>query len=203
MPLRLNPCQSRCRVGADDGCPSMRRALLPTLGLIFALPLCAALLQVPGRAASLLAFAAPPPELMKGCGDVPEAVALAEELRDRGLRVERYLQAVDRRERDLEAAEGRVRARLVELKAMKASVQAGETRRSTTLQSDIDRLVAVFDKMKPSEAAAVLTNLPSDFAAEILMRVESEVGARIMAAVDPNQAAILTTHMGARSVRSR
>ncbi|WP_299846826.1 hypothetical protein [uncultured Paracoccus sp.] len=181
----------------------MPRALLPLLGLVFALPLGVALVQGSGHAASLLAFAAPPPELLEGCGDVPEAVALAEELRDRGLRIERYLEAIDSRKQELAAAEASLRSRLVELKAMKASVQLRQTDQSTRVQSDVDRLVAVFDKMKPAEAAAVLTNLPADFAAEIVMRVQPETGARIMAAVDPNQAAILTTHMGARSVRDK
>ncbi|MFV0302410.1 MAG: MotE family protein [Paracoccus sp. (in: a-proteobacteria)] len=180
----------------------MRRALLPLLGLVFALPLSVVLVQTYGHAASLFAFAEPP-GLMEGCGDVPEAVALAEELRDRGLRIQRYMEAVDNRERDLASAEARLRARLVELKAMKASLRSGEVNRSSALQTDIDRLVAVYDQMKPAEAAAVLTNLPADFAAEILMRVQPETGARIIAAVEPSQAAVLTTHMGARSVRNR
>lgn len=183
----------------------MRRALLPLLGVVFALPLSAAMLQASGDAASLFAFAGPaePADLMAGCEDVPEAVALAETLRQRGLRIERYLDAIDRRERDLVAAEARLRARAVELKEVKAGLQANETRQSTAVQSDVDRLVAVFDKMKPAEAAAVLTNLQADFAAEILMRVQPETGARIFAAVEPSKAAILTTYMGARSARSR
>lgn len=172
------------------------------LGLVFALPLAGFLLKTSAEEASLFAFAEPA-ELMAGCGDVPEAVALAEELRDRGLRIERYLEAIDSRKRDLATAEASLTARLIELRAMKASIRAGETGQSKALQSDIDTLVAVYDKMKPAEAAAVLTNLPADFAAEILMRVQPDTGARIIAALDPNQAAILTTHMGARSVRNR
>ncbi|WP_255471252.1 MotE family protein [Paracoccus sp. M683] len=153
-------------------------------------------------ALSPFAFAEPA-GLMDGCGDVPEAVALAEELRDRALRIQRYLEEMDNRERELQAAEATLRSRLTELKAMKASVRSGEVNRRSTVQNDIDRLVAVYGQMKPAEAAAVLTNLPADFAAEILMRVEPEAGARIIAAVEPNQAAVLTTHMGARSIGSR
>ena len=86
---------------------------------------------------------------------------------------------------------------------MKALRDAGGAGRATMRQAvsdDIDRMIAVYDQMKPREAAAILSNLPPDFAAEILMRVEPETGARIIAAVDPGQAAILTTHMGARRV---
>lgn len=180
----------------------MRRSLLPVLGLVFAVPAGAVILQNYEAAISPFAFAQAP-GLMEGCGDVPEAVALAEELRERGLRIERYLEEMDSRERELQVAEGSLRARLTELKAMKASIRSSETSSRTRLQTDIDRLVAVYDQMKPAEAAAVLTNLPADFAAEILMRVEPETGARIIAAVEPNQAAVLTTHMGARSMRRK
>ncbi len=140
---------------------------------------------------------------MEGCGDVPEAVALAGELRDRGLRIERYMEEIDNRKAEIATAEASLRARLTELKAVKASLRSGSQTRASALQSDIDRLVAVYDQMKPGEAAAVLTNLPADFAAEILMRVQPETGARIIAAVQPEQAAVLTTHMGARSVQKR
>lgn len=178
----------------------MRKILLPVLGFVFAAPLAVAMTQKVDFAAIGLAHAEPP-GLMEGCGDVPEAIALAEELRDRALRIERYLEEVDNRETELQSAEATLRARLTELKAMKASIRNGQVTNKGALQSDIDRLVSVYDQMKPAEAAAVLTNLPADFAAEILMRVQPETGARIIAAVEPGQAAILTTHMGARSVR--
>lgn len=180
----------------------MRKSALTLLGAAFAIPFGGVILREYGGALATIAVAQPA-DLMEGCGDVPEAVALAEELRDRGLRIERYLETVDGRERDLQTAEATLRARLTELKAMKASLRAGESGRKSALQDDIDRLVAVYDQMKPAEAAAVLSNLPADFAAEILMRVQPETGARIIAAVEPNQAAILTTHMGARSVHRK
>ena len=86
------------------------------------------------------------------------------------------------------------------MKALRDSGGADRASMHQAVSDDIDRLIAVYDQMKPAEAAAILTNLPPDFAAEILMRVEPETGARIIAAVDPGQAAILTTHMSARNV---
>lgn len=180
----------------------MRRRFLGILGLVFSVPVIALLVEHHDTVLSPFAFAETP-GLMDGCGDVPEAVALAEELRDRGLRVERYLEVLGDRERDIQDAEASLRARLTELKAAKASIRSGTSHQQNRLQSDIDRLVAVYDQMKPAEAAAVLTSLPADFAAEILMRVEPDKGARIIAAVDPKQAAVLTTHMGARSIKRK
>ena len=95
-----------------------------------------------------------------------------------------------------------MKARATELRQQKSWIQSSRDTASQAVREDIDRLVAVYDQMKPAEAAAVLTNLPPDFAAEILMRVQPETGARIIAAVEPRQAALLTAQMGARSVQN-
>ena len=179
----------------------MARPLLPALTLVFALPAAAMIWQGPGIS-RLFAAVAGPSDLLEGCGDVPEAVALAEELRDRALRIERYMEAIDARRAALEQAEATLRERLAQLAAQKGSLQAGRTGATEAVRDDIDRLIALYDQMKPAEAAAILTNLPADFAAEILMRVQPETGARIIAAVEPRQAALLTAQMGARSVRN-
>ncbi|CAM3436898.1 MotE family protein [Paracoccus nototheniae] len=179
----------------------MVKPVLPVLGLFFALPAGALLWQGQDLTRSFAAIAAPP-ELLEGCGDVPEAVALAEELRDRALRIERYMAALDTRKAEIALAETTLRERLTELRAQKGSITARQDGATEAVRNDIDRLVALYDQMKPAEAAAILINLPTDFAAEILMRVQPEAGARIIAAVEPRQAALLTAQMGARSVRN-
>lgn len=179
----------------------MRKSSLTILGLCFSVPLAALAVQKFDLRDALFAFAEPP-SLMEGCTDVPEAVALAGELSTRALRIERYMEAMEVRKTEIADAEASLRKRLGELRSLKNGMQSIRTTKSTAVQSDIDRLVAVYDQMKPTEAAAVLSNLPPSFAAEILMRVQPETGARIIAAVDPAQAAMLTTHMGARNARN-
>lgn len=179
----------------------MRRSLLPVLALTFSVPAMAALWHAQDLSRVFAAFASSG-DLLQGCGDVPEAVALAEELRDRALRIERYMESIDARKAELAVAEASLRQRLTELKARKGDIGSRRDDASEAVRTDIERLVAVYDQMKPAEAAAVLTNLPADFAAEILMRVRPETGARIIASVEPRQAALLTAQMGARSVRN-
>lgn len=180
----------------------MRRSVLPWLALAFSVPAAAAVWQTQDLSRVFAAFAEPS-GLLQGCGDVPEAVALAEELRDRALRIERYMESIDARKAELAEAEQTLRQRLVELKAQKGGIRSRRDTATEAVRSDIERLVAVYDQMKPTEAAAILTNLPADFAAEILMRVRPETGARIIAAVEPRQAALMTAQMGARSVRKQ
>lgn len=148
-------------------------------------------------AAPLTAEAAPAP-LLDGCGDVPEAVALADTLRQRGIAVDRALADLDRRKQELAAAEQRIRTRLTALKAAKTALGDARGAQAAGTAAGIERLISVYDAMKPAEAANILAALPPDFAAEILTRIQPETSARIIAGIDPGQAAVLTAHMGAR-----
>ncbi|WP_231964653.1 MotE family protein [Paracoccus aminovorans] len=150
---------------------------------------------------SRLRATAEPSELMAGCTDVPEAVALAETLRERGLRIDRYMQDMQRRKDEIALAEKQLTEKLVELRKLKQQIGNDDRGYAQAQSDDIARLIAVYDQMKPEQAAMVLSNLPPDFAAQILARVQPETGARIMASVEPGQAALLTSYMGA--IRAR
>ena len=74
------------------------------------------------RLARSLSAEAASTALLDGCTDVPEAVALAETLRLRGIAVDRALADLDRRKRELAAAEAQITARLTALKKAKAAL---------------------------------------------------------------------------------
>lgn len=171
-------------------------------------------------AASLLPMAAlslqpsgsevPVPEkaagLMAGCGDIPEVVNLVEELRIREDRIAKALSELENQKAEITTARTALTAELRRLKAALTGANgstSSRTSRQRAVDDDIMRLVAVYEAMKPKEAAAVLGSLPPDFSAELLMRVNPETGARIIAAIEPEKAAVLTTYMGARSAASR
>lgn len=146
---------------------------------------------------------AEPATLLEGCSDIPEAVALAETLQLRGLRIETYLKDIDRRKAEIAAAEQSLSEKLAELQKLRQSVRDQRERQTGAQNDEIARIIALYDQMKPEQAAMVLSNLPPDFAAQILVRVQPETGARIMAAVEPAQAAVLTSYMGAlRPIRN-
>lgn len=139
-----------------------------------------------------------PPALLNGCGDIPEAVALADMLRQRQAALDRTLADLDRRKAELVSAEGRLTDRLVELRKTREAIARSTTTNKAGRDAGISRLIAVYDAMKPAEAAQVIAALPPDFAAEILARVQPDNSARIIAAIEPTQAAILTARMGTR-----
>lgn len=177
----------------------MARLILPILAATL-LPIAA--LPLSPSATS----AAPPPaaaDLMAGCGDIPEVVALVEELRIREDRIKKALAELDNKKAEIATARATLTTELRRLKDAGPSISKSRTSTQRAMDADVARLVAVYEAMKPKEAAAVLSSLPANFSAEILMRVNPETGARIIAAIAPDKAAILTTYMGARSAPSR
>ncbi|MFT4013897.1 MAG: hypothetical protein QM682_10930 [Paracoccus sp. (in: a-proteobacteria)] len=174
----------------------MLKLILPVLGAATVLLAATQVVMMIDGSARLRAHAEPA-ELMAGCTDVPEAVALADTLRQRGLRIERYMQDIDRRKAELAVAQQQITERLVELRRIRQQLSDRGSSATKGQTDDIARIIAVYDQMKPEQAAMVLANLPPDFAAQILARVQPQTGARIMAAVEPGQAAVLTSYMGA------
>lgn len=148
-------------------------------------------------AAQLRAEAGQTP-LLQGCTDVPEAVALADTLRQRGIAVDRALADLDRRKQELAVAEQRIKTRLDALKSAKAALGDAKGAQAAGTAQGIEHLIAVYDAMKPVDAATIISALPPDFAAEILARVQPENSARIIASIEPGQAAVLTARMGSR-----
>lgn len=179
----------------------MRRHVLSVLGGVLVLAAAAQAVALIDGTSRLRAHAEPA-KLLEGCSDVPEAVALADTLRERGLRIERYMQDIDRRKAELATAERQLTEKLVELRKLRQQIRDNDSNVSRAQTDDIARIIAVYDQMKPEQAAVVLSNLPPDFAAQILARVQPETGARIMASVEPGQAALLTSYMGAIRARN-
>lgn len=176
----------------------MARLILPILAATL-LPIAALPLSPSAKEAAPPAAA----DLMAGCGDIPEVVALVERLRIREDRIKKALAELDSKKAEIAAARATLTAELRRLKDAGPSISTSRTNTQRAVDADVARLVAVYEAMKPKEAAAVLSSLPANFSAELLMRVNPETGARIMAAIEPDKAAVLTTYMGARSAPSR
>ncbi len=177
-----------------------RRRVLPVFGAIF---VAAGVVQLGGMVLARASATDTVHPLIAGCEGVPEAVALGERLFLRADRVERYLAELDRKRAEIAEAEARLTRRLQELRAAATATSpaARQSAQAAAVEEDIRRMVAIYDVMKPAEAAAVMAHLPPAYAAEILMRVGPENGARIVGALDPETAAVVTAHMGARSAR--
>ena len=88
----------------------------------------------------------------------------------------------------LSLAEQGARARLVELQSAEAALAATMTRAETAADADVARLVAVYEAMKPKEAAALFSEMEPQFAAGFLGRMKPEAAAAVMAGLPPKTA---------------
>ena len=103
----------------------MRNRFLPLLAMTFAVPLVATLIGTRGQDfTSQFAAFAEPAELMRGCTDIPEAVALAEILKERSLRIEQYMTSIEQKKLELSAAEDALRKRAEDLKRHKDALRS-------------------------------------------------------------------------------
>ncbi|WP_312531952.1 magnesium transporter MgtE N-terminal domain-containing protein [Paracoccus sp. (in: a-proteobacteria)] len=173
----------------------MRNRMLTALGGGF-LILAAAQLTISlseGLSSSALADTK---DLLKGCEDVPEAVELANSLQERALRIERYLQDMDRKKSEIEAAKIDLTNTLKSFNAAGLGASPVGHFSAEIRNKNIERLISIYDQMKPEQAAEILQNLPPEFTAEILMRVKPDNSAKIISSIEAGQAAIFTTFMG-------
>lgn len=123
------------------------------------------------------------------------------------------LQALQKRENAVKQKEQQIEDRMKALeiadevieKKMAALVQAEEALSSTlaladgATEEDLARLTAMYEKMKPKEAAALFEEMEAKFAAGFLSRMRSDVAAGIMAKLSPQAAYTISVVLAGRN----
>lgn len=128
--------------------------------------------------------------------DVAEVIAAFEE-RDARLSEREAKLAED--QRALSRAEAEITERLTELEAAEASLSETLALAETASESDLDRLVAVYENMKPAEAAALFGEMAPEFAAGFVGRMEPAAAAAIMAGLPPGSAYSISVILAGRN----
>lgn len=81
----------------------------------------------------------------------------------------------------LTATEARVGTQIKRLNAVKHDVEALMTQRSNLQQEDLRRMVAIYEAMKPRDAARILNDLETDIVVDVLDRIPERRAAPILA----------------------
>jgi flagellar motility protein MotE (MotC chaperone) len=103
------------------------------------------------------------------------------------------------REQDLRIAGQEVRAALSEMAAAQAALEARMYASDIAAEEDVTRLVAVYEGMKPKEAAALFEAMESNFAAGFLARMRPEVAAEVFSKMSPEKAYALSAVIAGRN----
>jgi flagellar motility protein MotE (MotC chaperone) len=168
--------------------------------------------EAPGpakRAAPLPPPAAAGPAVAHACAQSPAELAKAAGLSPGELQTLTNLGArrgqIDDRERLLDtqlqllaAAEAKVDSKMKALTGVKAQIQALLGQADQQQQAEIDRLVTVYEKMKPANAAAVFATLDDKVRIPVAAKMKASTLAQILAQMPPPEAKKLTESLAHR-----
>ncbi|HCP82297.1 MAG TPA: hypothetical protein DIT67_12200 [Octadecabacter sp.] len=132
----------------------------------------------------------------------PEIEPLLAALQARENRVSEREVALGDRFLALSVAEEEVTKRLAELEAAEQSLLAALTLSETANDSDVMRLTAVYENMKPADAASLFQEMSPDFASGFLVRMRPEAAAAILAGLEPQTAYSISVIIAGRNANA-
>ena len=136
------------------------------------------------------------PEILQ-CPQVP--IALAKALSEREANLAAREQVFDDRNAALALADAAVGARLTELAAAEAELKATLAIADGAAEEDVARLTAVYEAMKPADAAALFQAMAPEFAAGFLGRMRPELAAAVMSGMTTDSAYSISVLIAGRN----
>lgn len=131
------------------------------------------------------------------CPAPPAALAAALSEREGRLRT-REAALLDR-ESALALADQAVTQRLAALEAAEQELRKTLALADGAAEADITRLVAVYETMKPKDAARLFDRMEADFAAGFLGRMRPDAAAAVLAGMQPDQAYAVSATLAGRN----
>lgn len=125
--------------------------------------------------------------------------AIVEAFRARELRLKEREDRLQDRMRALALAEREASERIVQLEEAEASLRALLEQVDVAAETDVDRLVAVYENMKPKEAASLFDQMPPSFAAGFLALLTPQTAGQILALVEPEKAYSISVVLAGRN----
>ncbi len=144
------------------------------------------------------------PEQSAGAGDTAELcpappAALARALGDREARAAAHEAAIDDRMAALSLAEAALSKRLAEVEAAEVELKRVLALADGAAEQDLTRLTAVYEAMKPADAAKLFQTMAPDFAAGFLGRMQPQSAAAILSGMPPDAAYSISVLIAGRN----
>lgn len=131
------------------------------------------------------------------CSEPP--LALAQALSVREAEVSAKESAVAERMAALSLADEAITKRLSELEAAEAELKKTLALADNAAEDDLLRLTAVYEAMKPSDAAALFQTMAPEFAAGFLGRMRPEAAAAVISGMTPESAYSISVLIAGRN----
>ena len=123
-------------------------------------------------------------------------------VRERQAELDRREAAVEERLRALAAVEETVTAQLEALAAAEERLQNLMTTADARAEGDIAQLTAVYENMKPKDAAALFERMSPEFASGFLGRMRPDAAAAIMSGLTPDLAYAISVLLAGRNAEA-
>ncbi|WP_425092254.1 MotE family protein [Tropicimonas sp. S265A] len=147
------------------------------------------------------------------CTGLPELELMYRTLQSDRDALDAQLETASLREAELAEADILMRESYEELQLMQAELAAERAEfedsrqiASETARDDLDRLVSVYEAMKPKDAAGLFETMSPEFAAGFLGRMQPQIAAQVLSGVSPDFAyavSVLIAGRNARDLRER
>ncbi|MGQ0664508.1 MAG: MotE family protein [Pseudomonadota bacterium] len=151
--------------------------------------------------------AATTPSPARGMGDsggfTPAEIEVLHSLAERRAALDQRAADVDRRDALIKAAEGRLEAKLQELRQLQASVESALRRYDEQEEARKKSLVKIFETMKSKDAARIFDQMDMAVLIEVVERMKEARVAPILAELAPARAKEITVELARRRQPAR
>lgn len=125
--------------------------------------------------------------------------AILQRLQQRRKELDKRNRDLDMRESLLKAAEKRVEARVNELKELEKKIKAATGARDKTQKQNFESLVAMYEAMRPKDAARIFDRLDINILVEVVTGMKARSMSAILAQMKPEAAERLTVELANRA----
>ena len=136
--------------------------------------------------------------LAKEAGMSPSELRVLQSLGERRGILDEREQAIDTQGKLLSAAELKLDAKIKALTALKAELQGLVGQANSQQKVENDRLVAVYEKMKPKDAAPIMATLDDKVRLPVAAKMKPQTLAAILGQMQPSEAKKLTEKLAER-----
>lgn len=137
-------------------------------------------------------------ELAKDAGISPGEYKTIQDLGTRHQQLDAWQAQLNSQSQLVQAADGKLDSRIQQLTALKAQIQTLIDQASKTQSDDTNRMIKVYEAMKPQAAAQVLTTMADDVRLPIAAGMKDRALAAILAVMTPDAARELTEKLANR-----
>ncbi|MDZ7714120.1 MAG: hypothetical protein U5L06_13930 [Rhodovibrio sp.] len=131
--------------------------------------------------------------------DMTEAeIELLQQLAERREKLEQRAQTLDRRENLVKAAEKRLDQKVGEMERLRTEIEDLLVKYDEQETKQLARLVNIYEKMKPKDAARIFEDLDQDVLLKVVERMNERKTAPILAEMRPDKAQQLTLELAER-----